>query len=457
MFSYKKSKAYSLLEFLIVLFVIALVVILSTNMLAKKQKKSFKRSSHGLYACTTFNGEEYHLFSSSRDIAIPSAKNQWVKGKCGQGFVMPDSGLMSVKLMGGGGAGGSAGIDWEDTITPQYFFESGSYSIPQAGYYDLIVAGSQGGSSSLSSWITKDTGLQCFAQNAKAGEPAFYQGTIYLSKNDLINIIYENAISVSLNLNCTNKITAPDAQPGYSGRDILITRNGSKMITVEGSKAGTYLCNSADVCSNHYQPIVGANGIATAYSYFNNVTKGFSNGSYEPGTVVIRWSDYNNTSKSFKVKKGCGGTSGEIRSALYPILKNTLPDITIGKGGTADSDPTATSFGSLKAEGGANNKICSNNNSNYNGMDGMTFNILKTITSAGGRGGISTPSDAVNGSAAAGFVSGGGGGAIYFSSSPQYNNSKTLEENKQPVLNGVRRWYQGNGGNGGSGLLILAW
>lgn len=456
MFYNKKTKAYSLLEFLIVLFVIGLIVILTTNMLSKNQKKSFKKASHGFYACTVFDDQEYVFSSPSKNIDLPLTKSGWLKGKCGQGFVMPDSGVMSVKLMGGGGAGGDAGIEWEDAISPQFFFESGSYSIPQSGYYDIVVSGAEGGESSVSSWLLSN-GNQCFAENSKAGEPVFYQGTRYLSRNSLINIIYENAMPVSLNLGCTSQIKTPDGQPGRSGRDIMITSDGSKILFVEGSKSGTYQCNSTELCSNHFQPTNGEKGKVSTYSSFINAQQKYNYRVYEPGTVVLKWSDYNNTSKSFKAIKGCGGTTGEIKSALYPILKNTLPAIEIGKGGKSGTEPTATTFGSLKAEPGANNKICSTDNSNFNGVDGVSFTVLQKLNSKGGKGGISTPSDQINGSPATGFVSGGGGGAIYYNTPPQYNNSKSAEENKKPILDGVRRWYQGVGGNGGSGLLMITW
>lgn len=454
------KKAYTLSEILIVLLLVAIIALASTPLIVKSGKRHSELTKHGTYACTVFDGEEYVFHNEKKNAPIPSTKNGWQKAPCGTGFVMPyKSGLLNVKVIGGGGAGGNASADWDDSVAPRTIYDNETYTIPTSGYYDVIVSGSKGASSTISAWTALIDGVthNCFAEASKPGDTAYFSGTIYLYKNDKIDVVYENSTTGSLNLNCSSQIQTPSAQVGQNGQDIIVKRNASNMVTVEGSKSGSYTCNSANLCGKHYDPVQGEKGYITTNSYFYDQEKLYGTSPLDPGIVVIRWSDRNNTNKAFKSKAGCGGTAGEIKSALYPILRDKLPEITIGKGGTGDVEPEDTNFGSMKAKGGSNNVVCTNTENEKDGKDGKTFSAIPSLNSQGGSGGVSSPSDDINGNPATSFASGGGGGAIYYDTEPSYNNSKTREENLNPVMNGVRRWYQGVGGNGGSGLLMITW
>lgn len=457
----KRKKAYSLAEILIVMLLIAIIALASTPLIVKKGKTHSELTKHGTYACTIFDGEEYVFHSELKNAQIPSTKDGWSKAPCGTDFVIPyKSGLLNVKVIGGGGAGGSASADWDDSIAPRTIYDNETYTIPTSGYYDIIVSGSKGASSTISSWTAQIDGVthNCFAEASKPGDTAYFSGTIYLYKGDKINVVFEHSATGSLNLNCSSAIKTPSAQVGQNGQDIVVKRDSTEMVKVEGSKSGTYTCNSANLCGKHYEAVDGAKGVIKTNSYFYDTEMLYGASPLDPGIVVVRWSDRNNTNKAFKSKSGCGGTAGEIKSALYPILRDKLPVITIGKGGTADTEPEETSFGSMKASGGSNNVVCTTPSTNEkDGTDGKNFSAILSLNSLGGQGGVSAPSEEINGSPAAGFASGGGGGAIYYDTEPSYDNSKTREENLNPLLNGVRRWYQGTGGNGGSGLLMITW
>ncbi len=458
--SFKQNRAYSFSEILIVMVIISLIMLASVPLVLKKNKKENKSVTHGTYACAVFDDEEYYFVSDKKNDSIPNTKSLWAKGKCGTAFVMPHkAGLLNVKLVGGGGAGGSASAGWDNSIAPQVFYGDTTYIVPVSGYYDIIVSGTKGGSSSISSWhaVIDGKNHDCFAGSAQAGENAYFSGSLRLNESDRITVKFENESMSSLNLDCSSQVTVPSSQIGQNGQNIFVSLNSSTILRVDGSKGGTYKCNSADLCAKHYEPLQGDNGSVTTYTSFLDKQESFGTNGYEYGVVILKWSDRNHTQKAFLPKAGCGGTAGEIKSALYPILRDTLPDIKIGAGGTPQKEPKDTTFGSLRAAAGRNNIVCSADENNYNGTDGKTFTAIESLNSQGGKGGISSPSNEINGSSAEGFGSGGGGGAIYFNAMPSYDTSKSYEDNLNPYLNGVQRWYQGNGGNGGSGLLIITW
>lgn len=454
------KKAYTLSEILIVLLLVAIIALASTPLIVKSGKRHEDKTKHGTYACTVFDGEEYVYHGEKKNAELPATKDGWYKASCGTGFVMPyKSGLLNVKIIGGGGAGGSAYADWENSVAPRTMYDNETYVIPTSGYYDIVVSGSKGASSTISGWTALIDGVtqNCFADASKPGDTAYFSGTLYLSRNDKIDAVFEHSSTGSLNLDCTNQIQTPSAQVGQNGQNIIIKRNSSKIVTVEGSKSGTYTCNSSNLCGKHYDPVQGANGTITTNVSFYDSQKIYGTSPLEPGIVVVSWSDKNNTNKAFKSKSGCGGTAGEIKSALYPILRDKLPVVTVGNGGTGEVEPGDTTFGSMVAGAGSNNVVCTSTENENDGKDGKTFSAIPSLNSQGGKGGISSPSDDINGSRATSFASGGGGGAIYYDNEPYYDNTKTREENLNPVMNGVRRWYQGTGGNGGAGLMIITW
>ena len=67
----RKKTAYTLAEMLIVLLIIALIAIGSTPLLVKKGKKQKEKLTHGTYACTVFDGEEYFFHSDKKNYTIP--------------------------------------------------------------------------------------------------------------------------------------------------------------------------------------------------------------------------------------------------------------------------------------------------------------------------------------------------------------------------------------------------
>lgn len=446
------KRAYSLPEILITLVIIAVIALLTVAIIPKKKMKEKEKPSHGTYACAYFDGVEHYYATTKKDSKIPTTKDKWSQGKCGQGFIMPaKSGIMDVKVVGAGGAGGSAKGSWDTNFTPISTTSSSSYRIEGAGYYDVTIYGGAGQNSSLSVWNA--LGGSCAAPISKPGRTVMYKGYVYLNSGDMVTVNFVDGIAAHIDTVC-GSTPKPVAFPGLNGKDISVSINGSTIASVKGSGAGIYSCNPSLVCSNRFTPIDGSDGTFSRASAITSIDNKYNVGI--DTRVDINWSSKNTSTRLFKKTPGCGGMSGEVNSTLYPILKNTLPKIMVGKPGTPTTLATATTFGALKANPGENNKFCDPMGDKNNGTKGISFSAIKDLVSYGGNAGTSTASSN-NGGTASSFGSGGGGGAYFSYTDPVYYTWRTEAENNLKVLDGSTRWYEGIGGNGGSGLLILSW
>lgn len=448
-----KKRAYSLPEILIALVIIAVIALLTVAIVPRKKMKEKEKPTHGTYACTYFDDVEYVFSDKKKDAPIPTTKDKWSQGKCGEGFILPTkAGILDIKAVGGGGAGGDAKGYWDKDFIPISTTSSSTYRIDGTGYYDITVYGGLGQVSSLSIWNA--LGGQCGAPTSNPGGTLKYKGLVYLNSGDIIRVDFQEGMPAVINTNC-GTASKPIAFPGLNGKDISIFRNNSNILKVKGSGAGTYSCNVNLACTNRFYPTKGNDGSVSATSVMSMIELKYNEG--VDTKVDINWSAKNTSTRVFKKIPGCGGMSGEINSTLYPILKNTLPKIIIGKSGKPGTPATSTTFGALKANSGENNKICDPKGNTNNGTAGISFDAIKGLVSKGGIAGISTTTSKINGGIASSFGSGGGGGAYYSDSDPTYITGKTENENNNKVLNGVTRWYEGTGGNGGPGLLVISW
>lgn len=448
-----KKRAYSLPEILIALVIIAIIALLTVAIVPRKKMKEKEKPTHGTYACTYFDDVEYVFSDKKKDAPIPTTKDKWSQGKCGEGFILPTkAGILDIKAVGGGGSGGDAKGYWDKDFTPISTTSSSSYRIDGTGYYDITVYGGLGQVSSLSIWNA--SGGQCGAPIANPGKALKYKGLVLLNSGDMINIDFRDGGVASIFTSC-GTAARPIAFRGFNGQNISVLRNNISILSVQGSGAGTYACSSTLPCTNRFKPVNGPDGIAYAANVVSMLEQKYNVGI--DTRVDISWSAKNASTRVFKKIPGCGGMSGEINSTLYPILKNTLPKITIGKPGKPGTLATSTTFGALKANSGENNKVCNPTGNTNNGTAGISFDAIKGLVSKGGIAGISTTTSKINGGIASSFGSGGGGGAYYSASDPVYITGKTEDENNNKVLNGVTRWYEGTGGKGGAGLLVISW
>ena len=169
----------------------------------------------------------------------------------------------------------------------------------------------------------------------------------------------------------------------------------------------------------------------------------------------------NESNREFTANGGCGGEAGATNATLYPIIRAEIPSITIGLGGTQTTAATATMFGTFPAPGGRNGTACADV-AETSGADGEAATGYKDLPSTGGagakgKGESGASASKVNGEAGKGFGAGGGGGSIFYNSTPSYINYLTADENEQTVIDGNLRWYQGNGGNGTNGIVVITW
>ena len=153
-----------------------------------------------------------------------------------------------------------------------------------------------------------------------------------------------------------------------TGGKTALLLNGTEIISINGSKAGVTVCSSTNPpnCTNRYTVTQGANGTLAKLSGLSDVVKmdpttnsTYQNYPTQDGVAIIRYSETKNPStREFTPSGGCGGEAGQTAATLYPVLRDTVPSISIGIGGTPSRPATSTSFGSFPAAGGTTGGNC---------------------------------------------------------------------------------------------------
>lgn len=425
-----KNRAYTFAEILITLLIIATVAVLTSKVIPEKARKVKKEKTHGTYACTLFDGQSYVFEGGKKNAQIPSDKSKWKQKECGNGFILPNSGILEVKVIAGGGAGGTATVTTEQAM-PETSVDDWS-DIDADGWYDLTVYSGSGTESSLSKWYvtSQDAGGSaiCNASDAYGGRGYMVSGQMYLSRGDKVTI--QKSSGTAVNISMCGAYNKPAAFPGHSGDSYTIKVNGGSVLSVTGGAAGNYNCFPGNPCTNRFRPITSpSNGSYTIHNDSKFKLKSASTNAGVSARVNLGWSSKNGSSQVQKKKPGCGGMPGAINATLYPLLRNKLPEMKIGKGGTNGMDGGDTSFDTLTAQGGAANALCQPVGSEDNGTAGGNFTGLTGSVYSGGAGGTQSNINGANGS---GFASGGGGGAIRGSS-------------------------KGTGGEGKPGMIVFTW
>ena len=470
--------AFSLAEMIMILLFVAILALGSGIILPKKLKKADPQTPHGLYACTIFNNQEYYFSSTSKNAEIPAPGGAgWKLGSCQKNFKVPKYvNLLNVTMIGGGGAGKDASVIWDKESKVQdgdLAIHGAKYYVEYDGWYTVYLYGQYGESSWRSEWDVANGG--CNVAAAQPGYPYRVQGEIQLKRGDIIQLYKEEKTpNTGTNFFCADNKHRPGKDEYYKGKDggkTALLLNGAEFLSINGSKAGVTVCSSSTPpnCTNRYTVTQGANGTLGTLSGLSDVLKmdPSANSAYrtypsQDGVAIIRYSSTKNPSnREFTPSGGCGGEAGQTAATLYPVLRDTIPDIKIGIGGTPDRPATSTSFGSFPAAGGTTGGNCKSV-SQTSGSDGDAATGIEKLVSTGGKGALGTgqsgaSSSKVDGGNGTGFGAGGGGGAIFYTTTPTYNSSMTEEQNSQPIQNGSRKWYQGTGGNGTNGLIVISW
>ena len=422
--------AFSLAEMIMILLFVAILALGSGIILPKKLKKADPQTPHGLYACT-------------KNFKVPKYVN-----------------LLNVTMIGGGGAGKDASVIWDKESKVQdgdLAIHGAKYYVEYDGWYTVYLYGQYGESSWRSEWDVANGG--CNVAAAQPGYPYRVQGEIQLKRGDIIQLYKEEKTpNTGTNFFCADNKHRPGKDEYYKGKDggkTALLLNGAEFLSINGSKAGVTVCSSSTPpnCTNRYTVTQGANGTLGTLSGLSDVLKmdPSANSAYrtypsQDGVAIIRYSSTKNPSnREFTPSGGCGGEAGQTAATLYPVLRDTIPDIKIGIGGTPDRPATSTSFGSFPAAGGTTGGNCKSV-SQTSGSDGDAATGIEKLVSTGGKGALGTgqsgaSSSKVDGGNGTGFGAGGGGGAIFYTT----------------IQNGSRKWYQGTGGNGTNGLIVISW
>lgn len=434
---YRKIEAFSLAEMVLILVFVAILALGSGIILPKKMKAKDPVVPHGRYFCTLINGQEHYFLTTNRNSEIPDITNPgWKQGNCQKNFTVPKyANILNVQMIGGGGAGKDASMVAEDedsTPSAHLATHGEKYSVEVDGWYDINMWGQQGETTWRSTW--NDGG--CIARDANPGDVAAFSGQIQLKRGDVLQLQLEASTpNTRSNVFCSDgkyKPTESEYRKGNDGGMAYLLLNGSIIAAIKGSLAGTMVCNPIiNECESRYVSTDGADGeITSLSSQITNVQKRLTP-SGAIGSVKIDYSSRNDTSSSASTPTGgCGGSAGQTNATLYPVLRDTVPIIRIGQGGTPTRDATATIFGSFPASGGSRGGYCQTGLSKSQGSDGEASTALQKLPS---NPGIGAKGSVLNGGNASGYGAGGGGGAAQSESS------------------------LGIGGNGSNGLLVITW
>ena len=472
----KKYDAFSLAEMILILVFVAILALGSGILLPKKMKSKTAQQQHGLFACTVIAGQQHYFKSNDMNAEIPEPdSSKWKSGNCKENFDVPKyANMLMVTMIGGGGAGKNGSVIWDkekDIPDGHLVVDGDSYSVEYDGWYHIKMYGQRGEQTHRTPWRNGD----CFTESPHGGYTYRFEGDIKLKRGDKLTLeLTEKLDNIMTSFACTDGRFIPGDGEYYIGKDggnAILKLNSSVIANIQGSGAGYIRCNPLNnECVNRYDAYQGEPGKAIVPpTGFSNLVEldPATNPSAQvlelnDGRVDITYSEtMNESNREFTANGGCGGEAGSTNATLYPIIRAEIPSITIGLGGTQTTAATATMFGTFPAPGGRNGTACADVAAT-SGADGEAATGYKDLPSTGGagakgKGESGASASKVNGEAGKGFGAGGGGGSIFYNSTPSYINYLTADENKQPVIGGNRRWYQGNGGNGTNGIVVITW
>ncbi len=475
-----KKLAYTLSEILITFLIVSLVALLSAPLVAKKALKQKKeKTSHGTYACTRY-GQNYYEFSSDKQISINQLDKNLTKwsNKNGCNFKVPkDADALKVLLIGPGGKGFDAGVDIEDGYIPEgdYSCKESSgcvfeYTVKKDGIYDITVFPGTGGDSSLGTWPSTESGVNCFADTAAGGDSNTYR--IYkkqLKANDKVSV---NFRSIGSRLTESDLEEVFGSLPNFTGLHmgkngyVITTKiNGETLVETKQAQSGSYTCepnDESEICKIKCDPdkyparagfdsdvykCEAANGCNEKTDYGEDTKKNY---------VTIKWSDDNNdVNKLIIPYYGWGGKAGEVVETVIPIFSNKSVTLDVGYNGTS------TNYnGVLYAKAGANGTKISVDKDNissngYAGKKGDDLYLIDNTKFTGSNGGNSLSVNAYTiWTSSMQFGAGGGSGAIWYNSDGlKYDKNMTESQNKESNKNRKH----GSGAMGGAGLILITW
>src|SRR5574344_1235142 len=118
-----KKLAFSLAEMLVVMLILSVIILASSALFLHKHNKDVEKlNKHGLLACTLFDNTEYYYSAvtsaklEASNMKLPIDKSAWTQGSCKDAYANAKKGsILSVTVVGGGGAGGKANVSLSDT------------------------------------------------------------------------------------------------------------------------------------------------------------------------------------------------------------------------------------------------------------------------------------------------------------------------------------------------------
>ena len=450
------SLGFTLAEALLTLLIISIIVALSTEIIAKYNKKLQANNMSHYWYCTRKSADGSHI-QGSNFFPLPGTVSA-------NGCVFnPPAGVQkfNVTVIGGGG-GGASGYA---TLNPEKVYSKGTYTFSPSkdGQYYVILAGGGGGGGG-NNW-------KCGRGDQGGRSAALIADYIPLKRSVYYSIVVGKAGT-----------GANGSHQGGSGEDTTFSGGGLQLVAGGGGGGRRRTPNFPWGCSNKgggdpgkYSPsegeskVNGWHGVASGNKYGAYIMYNQERNEYKADTIDVA----NKLPDVFK-NAGCGGRGLQARgvtgcdgvamiqhldifgggggqagnSAFYQFKKSpgqTL--VTIGKGGygattvdTNGKNGSATRFGYKIIAGGGSGGLtraasASGNSFYANGENGyrslMPLNIAdEYTTSAIALGGdAATPGE----NAITPGAGGGGGGS----------NGRTTE------------WSAG--GNGAPGIVLVVW
>src|SRR5574344_219174 len=267
-----KKLAFSLAEMLIVMLILSVIILAASALFLHKHNKEVEKLSiHGLLACTMFDNQEYYYYmsnletkSAASNLKIPTDKSAWTLGTCSSAYANAKKGeILSVTVVGGGGAGGKAKVTWDDNSGKADFrhnsylsTETYTYTAPKTGYYDIWTYGSRGTTATAGIWTYQ--GYQYTTKNASAQPSVLYKTRYYLYSNGTLTVTFYPAKQTDYNCRSTSYDIDknPQTYSSITGGKIIVSSSGTPVSRVYGASGGTYGCNPSQYNSNLLSPTI---------------------------------------------------------------------------------------------------------------------------------------------------------------------------------------------------------
>lgn len=135
---YKILNAFTITEVLVTMFIFAMIIIVSAPVITKKRINNAR--SQGVWECKLDENQKYYS-EESVDGGAETRTNYQLDSFC-TFEPKPNVSSYSVTVVGGGGGGASATIAVPDAVS---YGSAVAYTIPENGYYDVLIIGGGGG------------------------------------------------------------------------------------------------------------------------------------------------------------------------------------------------------------------------------------------------------------------------------------------------------------------------